>query len=160
MKLFTDLLGLHEELADMFLAQQYALLRFDFSGALSVLKAYETALLKHMADEESLLMPIYEQRAVSETGGSSQLFLKEHVKMRGWVTFFREQIGRLAEDPKPEADLILLLDRESFYKRLCSHHDRREALHLYPEMDRITTETEKVWLLERVTCTFSSPQAT
>lgn len=160
MRNLSELLDLHKYLDEMFLAQQYTLLHFDFAEALSLLEQYETALLSHMKDEEEVLMPIYQERASVIKGGNAQLFLDEHAKMRGWVKLFKNEIARLAEEPKPEADLIQLLDRESFYKRLCSHHDKRETDILYPELDRITTDTEKVELLSRVTCSFSISKAT
>lgn len=143
----------------MFFAQQRALLYFDFDAALSLLERYETGLLAHMRDEEEVLLPIYIQRAHVVKGGNPQLFLDEHEKMRGWVAFFKEQIARLAWEPHPESDLILLLDRQAFYKRLSSHHDKRETEILYPELDRVTSEMEKLELLNRVTCAFSLSSA-
>lgn len=159
MRNLSELLALHNDLDEIFFAQQRALLYFDFDTALSLLERYETGLLTHMKDEEEVLLPIYNERATVIKGGNAQLFLDEHEKMRGWIVFFKEQIARLAGEPYPEADLILLLDREAFYKRLSSHHDKRETEVFYPELDRITSETEKLELLNRVTRTFSLSNA-
>jgi len=159
MNKLSELLDLHKDLDEMFLAQQYALLHFDFKSALSILMKYESALLTHIKDEEEILLPIYKEHACIIKGGNAQLFLDEHLKMLGWVEFFNEHIARLANESSPESDLILLLDRESFYKRLCSHHDKRETDILYPELDRITSDAEKLELLSRVTCSFSMSKA-
>ncbi|MBK9528413.1 MAG: hypothetical protein IPO41_08880 [Acidobacteria bacterium] len=43
-----------------------------------------------------------------------------------------------------------LLDREAFYLRLCSHHDRRRADYLYPILDALLADEEKYEMLERV----------
>ena len=155
MKNLADLVQIHRELDDIFAAHQYALLHFDFATALQRLQRYEDGLLSHMKDEEVILLPVYKERGTIVKGGDAKLFLDEHQKMRGWVTFFKEQVARLQCEPHPESDLILLLDRESFYKRLSSHHDRRETEILYPEMDRITSEKEKLEILKRVIRTVS-----
>ena len=152
MKKLSDLLTLHVELDEMFLAHQRRLLHFDFNGAFSILDEYESFLLSHMNDEEKILLPIYKSRGSQTPCGNAQLFLKEHSRMREWVTFFKQQITKLAADATPEGDLIRLLDRQSFFKRLCSHHDRREADFLYFELDRITSDSEKADLLRQVTC--------
>ena len=152
MRNLSELLELHNDLDEIFFAHQCALLHFDFTAALSLLVRYETSLLTHMKDEEDVLLPIYSERASVIKGGNPQFFLDEHLKMRRFVELFKEQIAKLAAEPKPEAGLILLLDREAFYKRLCGHHDKREREILYPELDRMTSETEKLDLLNRVTC--------
>lgn len=159
MKTFSDLLDLHRKIDEIFFAHQCSLLRFEFGAALSLLERYESALLRHMRDEEDLLLPLYAERAPTIKAGAPQIFLDDHVKMRGFVDLFKEQTAKLAAEPKPEAGLILLLDREAFYKRLCSHHDKREREILYPELDRMTSETEKLDLLNRLTCPFSLSKA-
>lgn len=151
----SELLKLHKELDAIFIAHQHALLHFDFDRALFHLQRYENALFTHMRDEEEILLPIYVERAAVINGGSELIFLDEHLKMRRFVELFKEKVAELAADPHPEAGLILLLDREAFYKRLSSHHDKRESEILYPELDRITSPDEKVELLGRVTRAFS-----
>lgn len=152
MRTLSDLLRLHVELDEMFLAHQFLLLRFDFKRAFFLLEEYESYLLRHMKDEEEILMPVFKSRGFQTPGGNAQLFFKEHSRMRGWISFFKQQIAKLATDTEPEGDLILLLDRQSFFKRLCSHHDRREANFFYPELDRITTNIEKAELLGQMDC--------
>ena len=46
--------------------------------------------------------------------------------------------------------LLQLLDREAFYLRLCSHHDRREGDFLYPMLDELLSDKEKHEMLDRV----------
>jgi hemerythrin-like domain-containing protein len=155
----SELLKLHDELDNMFFAHQRALLHFEFDDAAAKLENYESALLKHMKDEEEVLMPFYVERAAPIKGGNPLLFLDEHIKMRRFIELFMAKTVELADGPNPEAGLILLLDREAFYKRLCSHHDRRESEVFYPELDRITSNSEKLELLGRVNLTFSQSRA-
>ena len=103
-----------------------------------------------MKDEEEVLMPIYSKRRDAVVGGDPKLFLDEHNKMRRFVELFKKKTAELAVEKTPEPEVIILLDREAFYKRLCSHHDIRERNMLYPELDRVTSESEKQDFLGKV----------
>lgn len=154
MKSLSELLNLHRDLDALFFAHQSALLRFEFDKALRLLERYESFLLRHIRDEEELLFPIYSERAEVIKGGRIELFLNEHYKMKELVKFFKEEISTLSSEPNPDAKVILLLDGQSFFKRLCGHHDKREAEFLYPALDRVTTDREKYDLLNRIACSF------
>ena len=138
----TMLMEAHERLDSLFFEHQKALLRFEFETALKLLGDYRDALLAHMRDEERLLMPIYRERIKPEKGGNPALFLDEHEKMRAYVSLFADTIAELRLQASPEKTLLNLLDRESFYKRLSSHHDIREREILYPELDSVMTRKE------------------
>lgn len=155
----SELLDLHNDLDEMFFAHQAALLHFNFDEAVTLLERYEDALTTHMQDEEDVLFPIYAERGEIPSGGKLQFFLDEHYKMREFVKLLKEEIVKLKDEAQPEAQLLFILDRESFYKRLCGHHDKRETDIMYPELDRITTDAEKTELLSRVTRSFSKSSA-
>jgi len=146
---FAALLDLHAELDDVFAEHQFALLHFDFELALERLRDYERRLLAHMIDEEENLIPLYGQRAEIPKGGAPKLFIDEHEKMRAHVTLFAEETEMLRSEGRPEAKLLMLLDREAFYKRLCGHHDIRERETLYPVLDTVTDARERAALIEQ-----------
>lgn len=150
MNLISDLLKFHEDLDDYFQRHQFSLIHFQFSEALEHLLFYEQELRRHMRDEEDILMPIYAERAEIPRGGGIKLFLDEHEKMLAHIELFKEQTKKLASEDSPEEGLILLLDRESFYKRLSSHHDHREHDYFFPILDQITSEEEKASILKRI----------
>ncbi len=150
MSQISELLDLHDDLDELFFRHQSALLHFDFDRSLMLLEAYEGALMAHMRDEEDILMPVYRERAEHIKGGGCQLFLDEHFKMAEFIKLLKVEIGLLRTNREPDAKLIFVLDNESFYKRLSSHHDKRERDIFYPEIDRITSETEKMDLLKLV----------
>jgi len=153
-KNIIELLDLHSDLESMFLTHQRALLRFEFPKALELLNDYERCLLVHMQDEENILIPIYEQQAVVERGGNARLLLDDHKRMCSILELFKEQIELLTTDDEPDTRLLMLLDREAFYKRLCTHHDMREQQYLYPKLDAILSDEEKAALLGRITTDF------
>ena len=150
MTTFSTLLELHEELDKKFAEHQYALLRYDFDLALELLQTYEAELLAHMADEEEILIPIYAERAEIESGGVVELFLNEHKKMLEWLKVFREATSSLKAETEREPILIRLLDRESFFKKLCTHHDIRETKFLYPALDKVVGEEERRQIFEKL----------
>jgi iron-sulfur cluster repair protein YtfE (RIC family) len=156
MNTFSDLLNLHKELDRIFFEHQCALLRFEFDRASERLEFYEKCLRIHMRDEEEILLPLYAVRCQIDPRGTVQIYLDDHAKMLAHLKLFSEHIEKLIAEPQPEADLILLLDREAFFKRLCSHHDRREGEILYPELEANIPKEERARLFEDLTLHFES----
>lgn len=146
---FSDLLAMHTRLDGLFAEHQVALLHFDFDEAVAKLAQYELQLLAHMADEEEVLIPLYAERAEMPKGGAPKLFIDEHEKMRAHITLFAEATEALKTEERPEVKLLMLLDREAFYKRLNSHHDIREREILYPLLDSVTDEAERRMIIAR-----------
>lgn len=150
MRSISDILKFHDDLDEYFRQHQIALLHFEFEAALERLLEYERNLRTHMQDEEKILLPIYAERAEIPRSGGVKLFLDEHEKMLAHIELFKEQTGKLISEDVPDDGLILLLDRESFYKRLTNHHDNREHDILFPILDQITTDEEKAEILSRI----------
>lgn len=154
MRKLSELLDLHKDLEELFFQHQCKLLNRDFNGAFAILEQYEQALLKHIKDENENLLPIYAERGTIAKGGAVQMFLDEHEKLANHIVLFKEEVTKLPYETEQERKLLWLLEREAFFKKLCDHHDIRETNFLYPELDRITSEEEKIELLSRVTDKF------
>jgi len=151
MTYIKDLMNVHLLIDEMFFDHQKALLHFEFDKALSLLEMYQTTLIRHMQDEELILLPVYSDRAAYSGAGAPKLFFDDHKKMRSFVELFMEKTAGLKRQP-PDIDkaILLLLDREAFYLRLCSHHDKRETNFLYPTLEEILSDLEKRDLLARI----------
>ena len=143
MKSFSDLLGLHQQLDELFLEHQRALLRLDLDRAATLLETYEAELLTHMRDEEELMIPLYRERATAPVGGTAEIFLGEHEKLRQYLVLFREELATMAAAKDVERGVLFLLDSQHLFKRLLVHHDSREKKMLYPLLDQVTTEQER-----------------
>lgn len=154
MRNLSELLDLHQDLEKILFRHQQKLLHFEFDAALENLDEYERALLKHIADENTHLLPIYIKRGDIKRGGAAQMFFDEHEKMINHIAFFKEEIGKLKTEENLDEKMIWLFEREGFYKKLHDHHDIRETQFLYPELDRITSDEEKLELLSKVSCKF------
>jgi hemerythrin-like domain-containing protein len=148
---FLSLLDLHRELDEVFFRHQEALLLCEIDRAIDELKIYERTLLIHMQDEEELLLPIYTARTDKIPGGSLELFIAEHKKMKKFLAEFSETLPQMrAKDPSElRRSIIALLDRQFMYKHLSEHHDLRERNVLYPWLDRVTSEEERRALLAK-----------
>lgn len=151
MSSIRDLMKVHRVIDELFFEHQKALLHFDFEKALGLLRAYESTLLSHMTDEETVLLPVYEERAEFPAAGDPKLYYNDHAKMRSYIELFKKTTAEIAAEPEMERALLQLLDRESFYMRIVSHHDRRESEYLYPILDELLGSEEKHDLLDRVT---------
>lgn len=143
MKSFCGLLALHRQLDELFFEHQRALLRMDLKQASSALEAFESQLLAHMQDEEELMLPIYRDRAEAPVGGSADIFLGEHEKLRQFLVLFREELIKLAKADDLERGVLFLIDSQHLFKRLLVHHDTREKKFLYPILDQVTSEAER-----------------
>jgi len=143
MKSFSDLLEIHQWLDELFLEHQRSLLRLDLVAANAALEAYTLELFTHMRDEEDLMIPLYRERAETPVGGTAEIFLGEHDKLRQYLVLFREELVKLAAASDLERGVLFLLDSQHLYKRLLVHHDNRERKMLYPLLDQVTTERER-----------------
>ena len=150
MKNFIGLMQYHAELHELFYQHQRALLHLDFADAWRWLKEYETALLKHIRDEEELLFPLYDERAERVRGETIDVFMGDHQKMRLYLELYNKEVPTLREEAEPERKVLQILDSQGTFKRLCGHHDVRERKVLYTALDSLTTEEEKARLLREI----------
>jgi hemerythrin-like domain-containing protein len=150
MAVISDLMKVHSVLDELFLGHQRALLRFDLAKAANMLKAYERTLASHMADEEELLLPIYAKKNKFPLSAAPKIFFDDHKKMRSFIDLFGKTIADLESEPDVELVVLSLLDREAFYLRLSSHHDRREGNFLYPILDNLLSKKERQDILNKI----------
>jgi len=150
---FSDLLKLHRRLDELFLEHQRALMRLDLDRAESLLGDYEAGLVAHIRDEEELMLPLYRERVSAPTGGAAEIFFGEHEKLRQFLVLFREEMTKIRTMDDQERGALFLIDSQHLFKRLLVHHDTREKKMLYPLLDQITTEAERVDLFTKLELT-------
>jgi hemerythrin-like domain-containing protein len=149
-KSLSGLNQIHRELDGLFFRHQTAVLKSDNAKAKALLRTYEGALMGHLNEEEEILMPLYRARATSIRGGDPELFVQEHQKIDEWLKRIKLRLSRLDPlvDPK---DVLALLDDEAHYKKFMEHHSLREDRIFYPELERVTNESEKSALCRLLT---------
>jgi iron-sulfur cluster repair protein YtfE (RIC family) len=150
-----ELNQIHRELDCLFFIHQVAVLKCDCVKARNSLNAYEEALLHHMKEEDEILLPLYQQRAVSIRGGDSEIFSLEHKKISEWLGRLKMRLSRLVPPEPDYREVIALLDDEAQYKKYMEHHSLREDRIFYPEVERVVDAKEKKQLLRLLTFTFA-----
>ena len=147
---FNDLLDLHKQLDELFLEHQRGLIRLDLVRAEAALDEYAAALLAHIRDEEQFMIPLYSERANIPVGGTAEIFLGEHEKLRRFMELFTEEIAKIRTMDDIERGVLFLIDSQHLFKRLLVHHDHRETKMLYPLLDEVTTEFERQELFAKI----------
>lgn len=143
---FSELLTLHRELDELFFTHQRALMRMNLDQAGTALEEFEAALLAHIQDEEELMIPIYLERAEAPVGATADIFLGEHDKIRQYLELFKAEMLKLGTVKDLERAVLFLIDSQHIFKRLLVHHDTRERKFLYPILDEVTSESERLEL--------------
>lgn len=150
---FLDLDHVHEELNEIFLRHQDALIAFRLSMASDLLDDFEERLRLHMRHEEEWLLPLYEarrDRQGQQRGLGAEVYALEHKKMLELLAKIRACLQDMAAVGSPTSrEIIVLLDRECTFKNLVEHHNMREHNILYTELDRLTSEEERHELTSR-----------
>lgn len=108
-----------------------------------MLLKYETELLAHIGDEETLMIPLYRERADAPVGGAAEIFIGEHNKLKQYLELLKEELAKLAAADDLERGVLFLLDSQHLFKRLLVHHDTRERKMLYPLLDQVTSIAER-----------------
>jgi hemerythrin-like domain-containing protein len=146
---FMSLLKVHEELKELFLSHQMALLALDLELAHERLLLFRRDIEKHMHVEEELLLPVY-NRAGRIPGGPVEFFTGEHRRLLEFLSRFDEMLTEMKlSSENPAREIIELFDAEAVFKSLLEHHDLREQNIFYPVLDEITTEQERQQLLSK-----------
>jgi hemerythrin-like domain-containing protein len=144
-----SLLKVHEDLKELFLSHQMALLALDIELAHERLLQFRREIEEHMHVEEELLLPVY-NRAGRIPGGPVEFFTGEHKRLLEFLSRFDEQLTQMkSSSENPAREIIELFDGEAVFKSLLEHHDLREQNIFYPVLDEITTEQERQQLLSK-----------
>ena len=145
---FLSLLETHDHLDEVFSLHQQAVLTMRWSLAVELLEAYRSLLSIHVEQEEQQLLPLF-QRAGAVERAPVVLFTGQHRKMFTQL----ERIHAILEAAKQGDDLrrgaIEVLDHESAFKHLVSHHHGAEVEHFYPTLQQMASTAEVVEVVQR-----------
>ncbi len=109
----------------------------DAGRAKKSLKAFASALGRHLHWEESILLPLFEQK--TGQSGLVQTLLGEHAEIR-------ERLEALAG--KTEQDDSDSANEEKMLIEELGGHNAREEYAVYPELDRHLSDQERQQLIE------------
>src|SRR5262245_61687248 len=115
---FSSLLSEHDQLEQMFDKHQRALLVRDVEGALATILDFESALNRHIAYEDEVLLPLYGAKRVETEGASLALFHAEHRKLRETAANLACKTAALHDSCDLPASILALFDDEALFKGL------------------------------------------
>lgn len=151
------LVDLHQAMDVLILRHRLALMAADLPCAIKMLRRFAMCMGRHIEDERALVIPLYANAsppAGYERGAAPEIFENEHQKISGWIAELEAATEALAREALQgdalRAKCLQLLDREKVFSDLIEHHDLRERTYLYPALERLLTEVEKLDLVERM----------
>ncbi len=132
--LTARILAEHQEMDELFLQHQEALLEQDWARAQARYAAFHTLLKNHIELEDRVLLPLHQQ--LEKPQWRSLVYTAEHDKVLEIAQIMADRIAA----PKPEDKsqrlrwIIKLLDDERSLKNLVEHHNEREEKGMLPEL--------------------------
>ncbi|NLD54067.1 MAG: hemerythrin domain-containing protein [Burkholderiaceae bacterium] len=110
-----------------FVAAEEAVLAGDWEAAGAAFRRYGDALDAHLAMEEEVLFPAFEEET-GMTGGPTAMMRAEHRELRSLV--------RRVQDALTHREVEAWLGSSEMLRILAQQHDLKEEGVLYPMMDR------------------------
>jgi hemerythrin-like domain-containing protein len=146
---FSILLSEHDELEELFDKHQRALIVKDLGTAVATISKFENELKRHIAYEDEVLLPLYAAKRAETEGATLPIFHAEHRKLRETAANLAKSTAALSDSSDILGAILKLLDDESLFKGLFSHHALREENLFFPRLDACTTEFERKRALEK-----------
>ncbi|HEY3284278.1 MAG TPA: hypothetical protein VGN26_18565 [Armatimonadota bacterium] len=148
---FMALERTHDDLEELLLQHQDALLDRDFALARELFVRFDRGTRIHIEGEDGLLFPLYQARVRQRPGGGLVLFDAEHRKIEMHDQEILELIDALpADDARARRAVVRLIEAEALLKHLLDHHHTREHQFLFSGLDDVTTEDERRAILDRM----------
>ena len=124
----------HQEMDELLLQHQEALIEQDLTAAQQHYSAFHALLQSHIALEDSLLLPQHQQ--LEKPQWRSLVYSAEHEKLLQVAQLLGERLSRpLPAERSPRLRAIIkLLDDERSLKNLVEHHNEREEKGMLPEL--------------------------
>lgn len=118
------------------------LIKKDITGAKTEFLDFKAGLQKHIAWEEDILFPIFEEGTGIRDAGPTAVMRMEHRQIKDFLEEIGEKVlaGDLEEIDEAESGLLEVLG---------SHNEKEEAI-LYPAIDNLTSEQEKEQAITRM----------
>lgn len=123
----------HDELEGYF--QEFRDLKVkNYQSAKDSFEKFESGLQRHIAWEENILFPLFEEKTGMKDFGPTVVMREEHKQIKQYLKELYAKINQA--DPNTDSEERLLLD-------LLREHNEKEENILYPAIDHVTTDTER-----------------
>ena len=148
MKSLLEFMEVHACIDELFEKHRDRVVELRFAAALEALEAFEHELLRHMQDQEEVILPLYEARVGAVPGGSPELFRLEHRNLVRNLATIKQALQALVADPSAgPREAHRFLAKGHLFFQLLEHHSQREKNILYPRLDAALSEEERQMIL-------------
>jgi hemerythrin-like domain-containing protein len=139
----ASVLAEHAELKRLFDKHQRALISRDLDASAAILETFENELGRHIALEDQVILPLNAAKGAETEGGTLPIFHAEHRKLQEMAAGLVRDTEALSSSSDLLGSVLKLLDQESLFKGLFSHHGAREENLLFPRLEARTTAAER-----------------
>ena len=115
----------------------------DISSARTLIRDFNTGLQRHIAWEEDILFPIFEQETGMRDAGPTAVMRMEHRQIK---SFLEEIDAKVLAEELEGIDVI-----ENGLLEVLESHNHKEENILYPAIDNLATEQEKEQAIRTMT---------
>ncbi len=130
----------HDELDHYF--QEYKRLKGDdYLQAKKFFQKFEFGLQRHIAWEEEILFPLFEEKTGMKDQGPTAVMREEHKEIKEYLQKINIKVA--AED-------VSTGDEEQLLENLLGSHNQKEENILYPGIDQIISGSERENVFERM----------
>ena len=137
----------HQELDELFLQHQEAILLEKFDAATQLLSCFKELHELHRGFEDKQLIPTLDG-LVNQRLWPASLYTYEHAKIQELLEETEKNLLSLSKSQLSNQDLrreiIVFLDMEKTFKGLCEHHQEREEKGMLPELDKQADEKWRI----------------
>lgn len=123
----------HDKLDEYFQCFQKTKRR-DYARAGECFEKFESGLRRHIAWEEEILFPLFEEKTGMTDGGPTFVMREEHRQIKALL----EEVHKKVQRRDPESDQ----EEQQLFEVLKQHNYKEEAI-LYPAIDRAASDEER-----------------
>lgn len=123
----------HDQL-DKYFQNFQGLKKKDYARAKENFKKFKFGLQRHIAWEEEILFPLFEEKTGMKDGGPTEVMRQEHRQIEQALEALHKKVQR--QDPKSDLEEDLVWD-------LLKQHNMKEESILYPAIDQAISDKER-----------------
>ncbi len=123
----------HDKLDEYFQCFQKTKRR-DYARARECFEKFKSGLHRHIAWEEEILFPLFEEKTGMTDGGPTFVMREEHRQIKALL----EEVHKKVQRQDPESDR----EEQQLFEVLKEHNYKEEAI-LYPAIDRAASDEER-----------------
>lgn len=130
----------HDRLDEIF-KKFHGMVEEDITKAKALFSEFAKGLKTHIAWEEDILFPIFENKTGMSFGGPTAVMRMEHEQIKNFLSGIEAKLEQENSNVAEEEKNLLIV--------LTAHNDKEESI-VYPEIDALITKEECIEALKKL----------